>query len=236
MFTTAFAVAIDPVRATASRARTAPSRLRPAARITQLLAGLAAVAFGCALVIRAELGLASWDLLNVAVATRTGIPIALTAALAGLVAAGVAATLGARPRLTTLVPLVVVTPLFDLGLRVTATPSTFTAKVAMLLAGMVLLATGVGAYVGAEYGAGPADLVFLGLIGKGLPVWAARFTVDGVTGLGGLLLGGRVGLGTVLVTVGMGPLVASAIRAFDLRPSHDALHRSADAATPVPVG
>lgn len=225
-FTTAFAYRPRPVhtlRAGADRARRSPRRAARPARVVQLLAGLMAVATGVSLVIRAELGVASWDILNVALAARTGASIAVVAALVGVAAAGLAWLLGRRPTWGTLLPLAIVTPALELALRLVVTPATLPGQVAMLTAGMVVLAIGVGAYVGADHGAGPADLVFLALAGRGLPVWAAKLTIDGVVGGIGFALGGPVGVGTLAITAGMGPLIGLAIVAFDLAPARSAV-------------
>lgn len=221
-FTTTFALAVDStgaLKTAASRARSAPSRATRTARVVQLLAGLVAVAAGVALVIRAGLGVASWDILNVAIANLTGLSVAVVAAIVGVGAAGAATLLGRPPSWGTLIPLAVVSPVLEAAMRVVATPATLAGQAAMLAAGMVVLAVGVGAYVGADHGAGPADLVFLALAGRGLPVWAAKLTIDGIVGTAGFLLGGPVGVGTVVITAAMGPLCSVTIALFDLSPA-----------------
>lgn len=235
LFTTAFACRLRPVhtlRNGAHRARSSPRRAAHPARVVQLLAGLAAVATGVSLVIRAELGVASWDILNVALASRTGASIAVVSAVVGVGAAALAWLLGRRPTWGTLLPLMIVTPALELALRLVVTPATVPGQVAMLGGGMIMLAVGVGAYVGADHGAGPADLVFLALAGRGLPVWAAKLTIDGVIGGIGLTLGGPVGVGTIAITAGMGPLIGLAIAAFDLTPARTAVEAYRVQATP----
>lgn len=223
-FTTSFATAARPVRtarhrAATSRARTSPRRTRRDQRTVQLVTGLVAVGAGVGLLIRADLGVASWDVLHVALAERTGGSVGTLSLVVGVCAVGLAALLGERPRLGTLVPLVVVAPTIDAVLGSVTTPATPAGQLAMLVAGMCLMAAGVGAYVASDHGAGPGDLVFLGLAKRGLSLGAARLVVDGTAVTAGWLLGGPVGVGTVIVTAGLGPLIAATIRVFDLAPS-----------------
>jgi uncharacterized protein len=223
-FSTSFAAVLatpSQVSTAARRARRSTSRTTRTLRLVQLLVGLTGVAVGVALIVTAGLGVASWDIVNVALTDLLGIPFGATVALTGLLCAGIAALLGQRPNLGTLMPLAIVSPILGVVMGIIETPASVSGQLAMLLTGMVVMALGVGSYVGADHGAGPSDLVFLGLSRKGLPVWAARLTVDGVAGTVGFLLGGPIGAGTIIITVGMGPLVGLAIRAFDLSPARD---------------
>jgi uncharacterized membrane protein YczE len=191
----------------------------------QLVVGLLAVGLGVALLIRADLGVASWDVLHVALADLSGASVGTVSLGVGVGAVGLAALLGERPRVGTLVPIALVAPTIDLALGAVATPATLVARAGMLVAGMALLAVGVGAYVASDHGAGPADLVFLGVARHGLSLGTARFAIDGTLVALGWALGGPVGIGTVVVTVGLAPMIALAMRVFDLTPSRAELGR-----------
>jgi uncharacterized membrane protein YczE len=217
--------AAAPVRDAARHVRHTPTRETRHARTSQLLTGLGLVGVGVGLLVRADLGVASWDVLHVGVASASGMSVGTIAMLVGVAAAVLAAMLGERPRPGSLIPLLVVGPVIDLTMRLVSLPTTAAGQLAMLLTGMVLLAVGVGAYVTSDHGAGPGDLVFLAVARRGLPVWAARLLVDGGAVTAGWLLGGPVGIGTVLVTAGLGPLVAASIRVFDLAPARAEIGR-----------
>ena len=227
-FTTSFAVFIRPtrpVRELSGRVRRSRHRLSTRARLTQLFLGLLCVGVGTGTILQAGLGVASWDVLNVALAQRLGVPLGVVAVGVGLGAGAVATALGARPSLRTLVPLFVVAPVLELTVRTATTPDTLVGQVGMLLAGMIVLSMGGGAYIGSENGAGPADMLFLRLAERGLPLWAARVGLDGTVVLGGWLLGGPVGVGTVIVTAGIGPMIALTLRWFDLLYAHETVIR-----------
>ena len=227
-FTTSFAVFVRParpVRELTGRVRRSRHRLSGRARTAQLFLGLLFVGTGIGMILRAGLGVASWDVLNVALSQRFGVPLGVVAVVVGLAAGAAAVGLGARPRARSLVPLFVVSPMLELAIHVITTPATLVGQFALLLSGMVVLAVGVGAYIGSENGAGPADMLFLSLAAKGLPVWAARVSLDGTVVLAGWLLGGPVGIGTIIVTAGIGPMIALTLRWFDLLYAHETVAR-----------
>lgn len=222
LFTTSYASFVDPegpLQAAPRRARAHPRRNRRGSRTLQLLTGLVAVGVGVGLVISAELGVASWDVLHVGLAGLTGWSVGTAAVAVGLGAAGLATVLGERPRIGSLVPLTVVGPAIDATLLLAPSASTLTGQLALLVGGMGFMAFGVGAYVASDHGAGPSDLVFLAIARRGVPLAYARWLVDGSAVLVGWAIGGPVGLGTVIVTLFLGPLVGLAIKGFDLVPA-----------------
>jgi uncharacterized protein len=222
LFTTSHASFIDAkgrLQAGPRRVRAHPRRNRRSLRTLQLLTGLIAVGVGVGLVISAELGVASWDVLHVGLAELTGWSVGMASIAVGLGAAALATLLGERPRLGSLVPLTVVGPAIDASLMLAPSASTLTGQLALLVTGMGFMAFGVGAYVASDHGAGPSDLVFLAIARRGVPIAYARLLVDGSAVLVGWAIGGPVGLGTVIVTLLLGPLVGLAIKGFDLVPA-----------------
>jgi uncharacterized protein len=220
-----YATATDPdgpFRAGSRRIRSHPRRDHRPTRLGQLLAGLLLVGLGVALVIRAELGAASWDVVHVGVAESTGWSIGVAVMASGVVAIGIARLLGERARVGSFVPLVVVGPTIDLSLAHIRPADTLGGQTALLAVGMLVIAVGIGSYVTSDHGAGPGDLVFLAVANKGMPLPLARVVVDGGAVLVGWSIGGPVGVGTLILTLGLGPLIATTIRIFDLLPAREA--------------
>ena len=207
------------LRAAPDRVRHHPSRTTRSVRGSQLLLGLLGVGVGVGLLIRAELGVASWDVLHVGLAERTGATVGQVAAIVGVAAAGLALALGERARPGSLVPVAVVGPTIDATMFLIDPARDPVGQATLLLLGVTTMAIGVGMYVSSDHGAGPSDLLFLGLARRGLPVWGSRLLVDGAVVLAGWSIGGPVGLGTVVVTLLLGPLVGQALRVFDLEPA-----------------
>ena len=77
-----------------------------------------------------------------------------------------------------------------------------------LLGGILLVGIGGGLYIGAGLGPGPRDGLMTGMAGRGwMSIRAARTLLEVTALTAGWLLGGTVGIGTLLFTGGIGPLV-----------------------------
>jgi uncharacterized membrane protein YczE len=76
----------------------------------------------------------------------------------------------------------------------------------MLLAGIVITALGMALYIGSGLGPGPRDGLMTGLAAKGYPLWLVRTVLELTALIAGWLLGGDVGVGTVLFAFGIGPI------------------------------
>ena len=114
-------------------------------------------------------------------------------------------------------------------------------QIGVLLGGILLVALASGLYIGARFGPGPRDGLMTGMNARlGWPIWVCRALVEVSVLVVGWLLGGTVGIGTVLFAVLIGPLVHVALPLLDtalaLRSARHALGRRgrrADATRPV---
>jgi uncharacterized membrane protein YczE len=80
--------------------------------------------------------------------------------------------------------------------------------VALLGGGIVLNGLAGAAYIGSHFGAGPRDGLMTGLAARtGGSLRLIRTSIELSVLVGGFLLGGTVGVGTVLYAIGIGPLV-----------------------------
>ena len=80
-------------------------------------------------------------------------------------------------------------------------------RVGLAVLGVVVIALGSGLYLGSGLGSGPRDGLMMGLNRLGMSIRAARTLVELATLLVGWLLGGKIGVGTAIFLVGIGPLV-----------------------------
>jgi uncharacterized membrane protein YczE len=88
-------------------------------------------------------------------------------------------------------------------------PESFPLSVLQVLLGILVIAIGSAFYIPSNLGPGPRDGLMTGLhFRTGLPIGKVRFGIEAVLLISGWLLGGSVGLGTVLVTVLIGEVVA----------------------------
>lgn len=192
-------------------------------RGVQLIGGLLVSSVGIWLTIRAGLGVASWEVLHIALADRMGIGIGTASMLVGAVLVLLVVVLGVRPGIGTVLNVVVIglalNALLATSMLATLPSQGLAERLLVLLAGIPVFAIGCAVYVGAHLGPGPRDGLMLALhLRLPIGVGTARVVSEG-TGLGlGWLLGGPAGLGTVLFVVLAGPSVALAFRWLRLRP------------------
>ena len=182
-------------------------------RSGRLVTGLLLYGASLALMLRAQLGVGPWDVLAQGVARVTGVPFGLVTNGIGALLLLLWIPLRQRPGAGTLLNVLLVGTAAQVVLDLTEPPDGLLPRIALLAGGMVLLAVATAVYVGAGLGTGPRDGLMLGLHRRlGWPVWLARAVVEGSALLAGWLLGGNVGVGTVVFALGIGPLCGLAIR------------------------
>lgn len=199
-----------------------PTAGGPVGRGVRLLVGLALYGAAIALIVRAHLGVGPWDVLSQGVAAVSGLPFGLVTIVIGALVLVLWWPLRERPGVGTIANVVLVGLAAQLVLDLTRPAEDLVVAVALLLGGTLLLAVATAVYVGAGLGAGPRDGLMLGLHRRlGLPLWLARTLVEGTVLVAGWLLGGDVGVGTLLFALTIGPLCGLTVRL--LAPA--ALHR-----------
>ncbi|MCX4386762.1 hypothetical protein OG777_07440 [Micromonospora peucetia] len=183
-------------------------------RLSRLLAGLVLFGVSVALMVRADLGLASWDVLHQGLAERTGLPLGQVVNLVAVVVLLLWIPLRQRPGFGTLANAVVVGVTADATLAVLPPVTPVSGRIGLLVAGILLNGLATALYLGARLGPGPRDGLMIGLASRGLPIGRVRTAIElGVLALG-WALGGTVGPGTLLFAVSIGPLAHHLIPKF----------------------
>jgi uncharacterized membrane protein YczE len=180
-----------------------------AGRAIRLVVGCVLLGVGVALMVLARLGLAPWDVLHQGISTRTGMPIGTVGILVGIVVLAAWIPLKQPYGIGTLVNVVLVGVSVDGALALAPSPPHYIAvRAACLIAGVVTFSLGTALYVGAGLGPGPRDGLMTALSARrNQPVGGVRTAIELTVLLGGWLLGGRVGVGTVLFAFAVGPLL-----------------------------
>ena len=114
--------------------------------------------------------------------------------------------LGQRFGVGTVINTLTVGLIVDAFLEWSPNPETLGVRWVYLLGGILVIAFGIGLYIGAGLGPGPRDGLMTGIAAKGFPLWLVRTGLELTALLAGWLLGGDVGIGTVLFAFGIGPL------------------------------
>lgn len=176
-------------------------------RLPRLLLGLVIAGVGIALMVRADLGLGPWDVLHQGISRLTGVPIGRITILTGLAVLLVWVPLRERPGIGTVLNVLLIGTTVDLTMAVVPAPSALWLRSCLVIGGVVIFALGSSLYIGAGLGPGPRDGVMTGFARRGFAIGAVRTTLEVLVLVVGLLLGGTIGLGTVLFAFGVGPLI-----------------------------
>jgi uncharacterized membrane protein YczE len=183
----------------------APVELRR--RLPRVLAGLVLFGIGIGLMVRADLGLAPWDVLHQGVAERTGLAIGTVTILTGVVVLLLWIPIRERPGLGTVLNVVVIGLVVDATLAVVDAPEPLGARCGLLVVGVFLFGPGSGLYIGAGLGPGPRDGLMTGIARRGHSVRVVRTGIELSALAVGAALGGSIGIGTVLFAATVGPNV-----------------------------
>ena len=186
----------------------APRTARFAPRVALFLGCIALIGCGVAFMVRADWGVPPNDVMNTGLAERLGIGVGLASWLTALVAMVLATTLGRPPRVTTFVGGAVIGLAITAALAIVPDADSVVAKTLLLVVGLGIIWVGVTGVVATDVGAGALELIMLALADRGLGIRIARWGIEGVLLAIGLLLGGELGVGTVLFVVGTGPVLA----------------------------
>jgi uncharacterized membrane protein YczE len=176
-------------------------------RLPRLFGGLVLFGVGIALMVRADLGLAPWDVFHQGVAELTGLPIGRVTILTGAVVLLLWIPLHERPGIGTIANVLVIGVVEDAALAVIDPVHTMGPRIALLLLGVYVFGPGSGLYIGAGLGPGPRDGLMTGLSKRGISVRVARTIVEAAVLVVGFALGGTVGIGTILFLATVGPNV-----------------------------
>ena len=177
-------------------------------RLLTLMLGLTGFGAGIAMILRAGLGAAPWDVLSVALAQRTGLSIGTLTIITSAVVLLAWIPLRQQPGIGTLANAIWVGVSMDLTLAVVPPADGLLPGLGLLVGGLALNALADAVYIGSQLGPGQRDGLMTGIHHRwGLPVGPVRAVIE-LSVLGaGWLLGGPVGLGTVVYALGIGPIV-----------------------------
>jgi uncharacterized membrane protein YczE len=185
------------------------TRLIPAPvarRLIQLYAGLVLFGVSSAMLLLARLGVDPWDVLHQGLSRRLGLGVGTWVIIVGALVMLLWIPLHQRPGLGTLSNVLVVGAVIDLVLVLIPSVHGLVARYAVMAAGVGLNGVATGAYIGAGLGPGPRDGLMVGIAARGHSIRVVRTCIE-LTVLGtGWLLGGTVGIGTVVYALCIGPI------------------------------
>lgn len=178
-------------------------------RIGQLVVGLFLYGFSIAMMLRAGLGTAPWDVLTQGIVLHTGWNFGVLTNIIGALVLLLWIPIRQRPGIGTVVNVLVIGPSIDVGLWMLPPVSGLLEQILLLAGGLVVLAIATGLYIGARFGPGPRDGLMTGIHRRfGWRIWIVRTVIEVTVLAVGWLLGGTAGVGTLAFALLIGPMVS----------------------------
>ena len=177
-------------------------------RLVQLYGGLVLYGLSMALLVRSGLGVMPWDVLHQGLARQLGWSLGVVTMVVGALVLLAWVPLRERPGLGTVSNVVVIGLALDAALAVLPEPTSLPLRIALVPIGILLNAVATAAYIGVRLGPGPRDGLMTGLVRRtGRSVRLVRTSIEVAVVALGWLLGGTLGVATVLYALAIGPLV-----------------------------
>ena len=197
-----------------------------AEKLARCITGLALFGFGITLFIRANLGLAPWDIFHKGLSEKLDVSIGLVIVGVGLLLLLLWIPLRQKPGVGTVLNALEIGFVVNLTKPLIGEPDQLVMRTFMVIAGVLVIAMGSALYIGAGLGSGPRDGLMLGLSqrsigGRRISIRVARTTIELTVMIAGLFLGGSIGIGTLIFMFGIGPLVQLVLSRFEMRLASD---------------
>ena len=189
-------------------------------RLPQLYVGLVAYGVSLALMVRGDVGLAPWDVLHSGLTRYLPITFGEAVVLMSFVVLLLWIPLREKPGLGTISNALVVGFAADATLALLDRPDPLVLRIGLMVGGVLLCGLASALYIGAQLGRGPRDGLMTGLARRtGRSLRLVRTGIEVSVVLIGLLLGGTLGLGTVLYALAIGPLTQLWLPAWTIPPA-----------------
>ncbi|SDM70296.1 YczE/YyaS/YitT family protein [Sediminibacillus halophilus] len=176
------------------------------------LAGLIVLSFGISLTITADLGVGAWDAVNVGLSNVTDLTVGNWVMIIGIVLIGVNALLTReRPDFFAIVTILVIGMMIDFWLLIVMEAwnlDGLAIQSITLVGGILVLAFGVSLYLQPKLSLNPVDGLMVAIQKRWkLPLLAAKTITEGLALVAALLIGGPVGIGTIVILLLIGPAI-----------------------------
>ncbi|MDD4363468.1 MAG: hypothetical protein PHD33_04570 [Atribacterota bacterium] len=176
-------------------------------RFFSLIFGLFLFAFGIVLTMKANIGYAPWDVFQVGLSKTVGISLGSISILVGVFLVIITVLLGEKVGFGSILNMILIGVFLDIILKFNLIPenSNFLAGILILIVGLFIISLASYFYIGSGLGAGPRDSLMVAITKKSkLPIGMCRGMIEATVVFIGWLLGGMVGLGTVIAVFAIG--------------------------------
>ena len=184
-------------------------------RLPGLFVGLFFFALGIVMTLYADLGMAPWSVLQVGLTRYTPLTFGQVSQAVGLAVLVLGWLLGFPPGFGTVMNMYFVGYFMDqiMAWGLVPVPRSLPGQLALLIGGILVLGAASFMYLNPRLGAGPRDGLMMGLVQRlGRPVYQVRGAIEVTVLILGYLLGGPVGVGTLITAFTTGYSVQLAFR------------------------
>lgn len=179
--------------------------------------GLAVMSLGVSMIIKGKaLGVSPWDVLHIGLFQQLGLSIGSWSIITGsLIVLSTAIYLREWPKLATWLNMFLCGTFIDFFNWLLPDPHMLGFDILYLLAGVVVMGVGCAMYISPNLGAGPRDTIMMLIVEKfGGSIRLARFLMESFAALIGWILGGPVGIGTIIIALCAGYIIQPTLPFF----------------------
>ena len=188
-----------------------------ARRYIQAVTGITMIGIGVAFNYMANLGLGPWGVLHDGISKTINITYGQAGILTSLISLLLWIPLKQKPGIATIFDAFWIGLTADFIINITPNANTLLLQIIYLVTGITLIGLGTAIYVGGDLGAGPRDGIMVGLEKLGLKIGTARTLLEFVAFSIGFLLGGKIGIASIIIVLSIGRVLQVFMPYFDLR-------------------
>ncbi len=188
-----------------------------ARRYIQAVTGITMIGIGVAFNYMANLGLGPWGVLHDGISKTISISYGQAGILTSLISLLLWIPLKQKPGIATIFDAFWIGLTADFIINIIPNANTLLIQIIYLVTGITLIGLGTAIYVGGDLGAGPRDGIMVGLEKLGLKIGTARTLLEFVAFSIGFLLGGKIGIASIIIVLSIGRVLQVFMPYFDLR-------------------
>ena len=195
--------------------------------LVRLFIGFFLYGLGIVVMVNAQIGLSPWDAFHQGISLKTGITMGQASITVGLVIVILDAVLGEGVGWGTVLNMIFIGVFLDIikAANIIPVADNLFMGIVMMIIGIIISAIATVVYLGAGLGSGPRDGLMLALNKKtSKPVGILRTGIELTALIIGWILGGQVGLGTIMSAFGLGYAIQMAFKICNIN-SKEIKHR-----------
>ena len=186
-------------------------------RYFQAFSGITMIGIGVAFNYMANLGLGPWGVLHDGISKTINITYGQAGILTSLLALLLWIPLKQKPGIATIFDAFWIGLTADFVINIIPITGNIYVQITYLITGITLIGAGTAIYVGGDLGAGPRDGIMVGLEQLGFKIGNARTLLELFAFSIGFLLGGKIGIASVVIVLSIGRVLQFFMPYFDIR-------------------